>query len=66
MDDSDGAIYAPPKEGLPFLVVTFVDGDLMTQATSTRSEARVLLARRMRRGKVNARLEHERADVSAS
>jgi hypothetical protein len=49
MDDSEGAIYTPPKNGLPFLVVTFSDGDMQTQTTKTRSEARALLARRTRR-----------------
>ena len=41
MDESEGAIYVPPKDGLPFLVVTFADGDMQAQPTSTRSEARV-------------------------
>ena len=49
MDDSEGAIYTPPKNGLPFLVVTFSGGDMQTQTTKTRSEARALLARRTRR-----------------
>ena len=49
MDDTEGAIYTPPKNGLPFLVVTFSDGDMQTQTTKTRSEARVLLAKRTRR-----------------
>lgn len=49
MTDSDGAIYPPPKEGLPFLVVTFADGAVKTQAAATRAEARVLLASRIRR-----------------
>lgn len=66
MDDSDGAIYVPPKQGLPYLVVTFVDGDLKTQATTTRSEARVLLARRLRRSKMSARLNAERAEAAVS
>jgi hypothetical protein len=49
MDDTKGAIYTPPKSGLPFLVVTFSGGDMQTQPTKTRSEARVLLAKRSRR-----------------
>lgn len=65
MDDSDGAIYVPPKQGLPYLVVTFVDGDVKTQATTTRSEARVLLARRLRRGKVATRFASERAEAAS-
>jgi hypothetical protein len=55
MDDSEGAIYIPPKNGLPYLVVTFVDGSLKAQPTTTRSEARVLLAQRTRRTKPTAR-----------
>ena len=54
MSDAEGAIYSPPKEGLPYLVVTFTDGDWKAQPTSTRSEARVLLARRTRRAKAQA------------
>ncbi len=50
MDDFQGTIYAPPKEGLPFLVVTFTKDGISTQAAQTRSEARVLLSRdRLRR-----------------
>ncbi len=45
MDQAEGAIYPPPKEGLPFLVVTFANGNIRTQATASRSEARMLLAR---------------------
>ena len=55
VDDSKGAIYVPPKDGLPFLVVTFANGDMQTQPTATRSEARVVLARRTRRAKVPPR-----------
>lgn len=55
MDDSEGAIYVPPKDGLPYLVVTFADGSFRAQPTSTRSEARVLLAQRTRRARVPAR-----------
>ncbi len=66
MDDSDGAIYVPPKEGLPYLVVTFDDGVVKTQATTTRSEARVLLARRLRRVKVGGRMVAERSEAVVS
>jgi len=48
-DDANGAIYAPPKSGLPFLVVTFADGGMKTEAATSRAEARALLARRTRR-----------------
>ncbi len=49
MNDTEGAIYVPPKAGLPFLVVTFANGDIRTEKAETRSEARALLARRTRR-----------------
>lgn len=48
MDRSEGAIYVPPKDGLPFLVVTFSGGDVKTEQTMTRSEARALLAKKTR------------------
>lgn len=48
MDRAEGAIYVPPKPGLPFLVVTFDGRDVKTEQTSTRSEARALLAKRTR------------------
>jgi hypothetical protein len=53
MDDAKGAIYTPPKGGLPFLVVTFKDGELKTKTAKTRAEARVLLAGETRRPKPN-------------
>lgn len=58
MDEAEGAIYAPPKAGLPFLVVTFGEGGNMSaQPTATRSEARMLLTReRSKRTKVTERL----------
>jgi len=59
MDESEGAIYIPPKNGLPFLVVTFANGDMHAQPTTTRSEARVLLARRTRRAKALGRVADE-------
>ena len=46
MDQAEGAIYPPPKDGLPFLVVTFAGGDIRTQSRpQRRSEARMLLSR---------------------
>lgn len=45
MERSEGAIYPPPKDGLPFLVVTFADGNMQTQTAVSRSEARILLSR---------------------
>lgn len=49
MNDTMGAIYSPPKTGLPFLVVTFADGAMQTQTAASRSEARALLASKTRR-----------------
>ena len=45
MEESKGAIYAPPKDGLPFLVVTFAGEAMSAKPTATRSEARILLTR---------------------
>ena len=45
MDDFQGTIYAPPKDGLPFLVVTFTKDGISTQQAKTRAEARFLLSR---------------------
>lgn len=50
MEDTKGAIYTPPKGGLPFLVVTFEDGDFKAKPAKTRAEARALLARSVRSG----------------
>lgn len=53
MDEFQGTIYEPPKDGLPFLVVTFTKDGISTQQAQTRSEARMLLSRdRARRAKV--------------
>lgn len=58
MDNFQGAIYPPPKDGLPFLVVTFTKDGITTQQAQTRSEARVMLSRdRARRARVNSRLD---------
>ena len=57
MDEAEGAIYAPPKAGLPFLVVTFDGSGMSARPTATRSEARMLLSR-SRRAKTVERL-HE-------
>ncbi|HVY18526.1 MAG TPA: hypothetical protein VHA70_00420 [Bauldia sp.] len=48
MNDATGAIYVPPKSGLPFLVVTFEGGGIRTQTATSRSEARALLAKQTR------------------
>lgn len=32
-------VYAPPKDGMPFLAVFIVDGDMTVQATRTPLEA---------------------------
>jgi hypothetical protein len=58
MDDFQGTIYPPPKDGLPFLVVTFTKDGMTTQQAQTRSEARVLLSRdRARRARLETRLD---------
>lgn len=58
MDDFHGSIYAPPHDGLPYLVVTFTKDGISTQPAKTRSEARMLLSRdRARRARVEARLD---------
>jgi hypothetical protein len=58
MDDFQGTIYAPPKDGLPFLVVTFTKDGITTQQAQTRSEARVMLSRdRVRRARRQSRLD---------
>jgi hypothetical protein len=65
MDDFHGTIYAPPKDGLPFLVVTFTKDGITTQPAQTRSEARVLLTRdRARRARLESRLD-ELTDTKA-
>jgi hypothetical protein len=48
-EETNGAIYVPPKSGLPFIVVTFGDGGMRTETVASRAEARALLARRTRR-----------------
>jgi hypothetical protein len=48
MNDATGAIYVPPKSGLPFLVVTFDGSGIHTQMAASRSEARALLAKQTR------------------
>jgi hypothetical protein len=45
MNEDNGAIYAPPKPGLPYLVVTVNDDGVSAQPVSTRVEARALLSR---------------------
>ena len=58
MDDFQGTIYAPPRDGLPFLVVTFTKDGISTQQAQTRSEARLMLSRdRARRSSLQSRLD---------
>ena len=58
MDDFQGTIYVPPKDGLPYLVVTFTKDGISTQPARTRSEARLLLSRdRVRRTRLESRVE---------
>ena len=56
MDDFQGTIYAPPKDGLPFLVVTFTKDGISTEPAQTRSEARLLLSRN-RRARLESRMD---------
>jgi hypothetical protein len=57
MSDDDGAIYVPPKEGLPYLVVTVTGEGVSAQPVSSRVEARALLSR-VRLQRVRARERH--------
>jgi hypothetical protein len=45
MNEDDGAIYVPPKAGLPYLVVTVTGEGLSARPVNTRVEARALLSR---------------------
>ncbi len=45
MQEDDGAIYVPPKAGLPYLVVTVTGGGVSARPVNTRVEARALLSR---------------------
>ncbi len=54
MKEDDGAIYVPPKEGLPYLVVTVTGEEVSAKPVSTRAEARALLSR-VRLQRVRAR-----------
>jgi hypothetical protein len=57
MDEHEAAIYEPPKNGLPFLVVTFSKDGMSTQKAETRAEARVILTRhQVKRTRAAARL----------
>jgi hypothetical protein len=57
MEESKGAIYAPPKAGLPFLVVTFAGEAMSAKPTATRSEARMLLTRERTRRSPSAEVQ---------
>ena len=58
MDEFQGTIYPPPKDGLPFLVVTFTKDGITTQPAQTRSEARVMLSRdRARRARLESHID---------
>jgi hypothetical protein len=45
MNEDNGAIYAPPKDGLPYLVVTVTGEGVSARPVSSRVEARALLSR---------------------
>ena len=43
--ESHSTIYPPPREGLPYLVVTFTDGEMISSVpVETRDRARAMLA----------------------
>ena len=65
MKEDDGAIYVPPKEGLPYLVVTVTGEEVSAKPVSTRAEARALLSRvRLQRVRARERV-HESLDRAA-
>jgi len=45
MDEHHGAIYVPPANGLPYLVVTVTSDGVVARPAQTRAEARILLSR---------------------
>ena len=45
MKSGHGAIYPPPRNGLPFLVVSFTASGVLATAATTRLEARVIASR---------------------
>ncbi len=62
MNEDDGVIYVPPKEGLPYLVVTVSGDTVSAQPVNTRTEARSLLSRvRLQRARARGRESVERA-----
>lgn len=45
MKTTEGAIYSPPRNGLPFLVVSFTTRGVLATPATTRLEARVIASR---------------------
>jgi hypothetical protein len=45
MKSGEGAIYTPPRSGLPFLVVSFTASGVLATPATTRLEARVIASR---------------------
>ena len=39
-------LYEPPKDGLPYLVVTFTPNGIEVETTNSRTEARAMIAKR--------------------
>jgi hypothetical protein len=45
MKSGQGAIYTPPRSGLPFLVVSFTASGVLATPATTRLEARVIASK---------------------
>jgi hypothetical protein len=48
MKPEEGAIYPPPRKGLPFLVVRFTADGVQATSAPTRVEARMIASRQHR------------------
>lgn len=64
MKSGEGAIYSPPRSGLPFLVVSFTASGVLATPATTRLEARVIASRQRARQGSSAVLSPE-ADQKA-
>ncbi len=61
MTEEDDAIYVPPRDGLPYLVVTMSSDGFAAQPVNTRTEARTLLSRvRLQKARERSRVGVER------
>jgi hypothetical protein len=59
------AIYDPPKEGLPYLIVTFTSDGLKVLTANSSVEARAVVSERMIRRRRELKKEEFLADVFA-